>query len=184
MKWIQIIQILVFIIFYSCGKCKNVKEEYNFKPEVEQFLGMYKPGNFWVFANADSSIVDTLKVINFTEEDTIINNGCAIGKLRKFDLIGGERIFDNDKISIEEFEQGVIYSYSAFLDSNTVLFRLENNNNCNPKWCNNISSIDSVKKISISSLYSIFITEDIGISKVYLPSTLVDTFSLIDFEIN
>ena len=60
--------ILLFVMLssISCRECPNY-DIVEFQPAMYKYFGMYKPGNWWTYENADGSLNDSLYVYGFKE---------------------------------------------------------------------------------------------------------------------
>ena len=65
-----IISMVLISLFPSCfKKCSSVDETpFGYLPPMENYFGMYKPGNWWLYKNQDSTKTDSIFLEEFTEE--------------------------------------------------------------------------------------------------------------------
>jgi hypothetical protein len=60
---------LAIALVSSCAKSKcGTIIKYDYYPTMEQYFGMYKPGNWWVYKTPDSTKTDSLYIGEYREE--------------------------------------------------------------------------------------------------------------------
>ncbi|MFT5337994.1 MAG: hypothetical protein ACI9YL_002010 [Luteibaculaceae bacterium] len=77
--------LLGFGLCISCGKEIDLGKDYLLDPEFEVLL-RYKPGFQWIYSNSDTSIFDTLTLLQTQRGVQAINNG-EIGTIQSATLI-------------------------------------------------------------------------------------------------
>ncbi len=81
-----ILSILLCWYLSGCGKCKDLTY-CGYLPVMETYVGMYLPGNWWVYYNQDSSKKDSIYITDF-EEQILRDNMelCVEFPIRRFTL--------------------------------------------------------------------------------------------------
>ena len=85
----KLIQTLLISLCFvaGCGRCKDDKMTYNaMSNKIYEYSYMYREGNWWIYANQDSSKLDTMYVTDFkdsTEKDYIV---CSSNQRQTFKL--------------------------------------------------------------------------------------------------
>ncbi len=68
MKNLIIILVISIILFPACHKCSDSKlTHYGYLPQMENYFGMYKNGNWWKYKNQDFTKTDSVYITNFKE---------------------------------------------------------------------------------------------------------------------
>jgi len=71
-----------FFSVTGCKECKGPLEYHPLLPQMEKYFGVYKPGNYWIYYNQDSTKVDSVYVSDYSEGKVKDNNDCV-----EFDLV-------------------------------------------------------------------------------------------------
>jgi len=99
-----------------CGKEKCINY-HPIPPELDEYFGVYKPNNWWVYTNATRTKRDSVFIKNYKLYDNpnvyIAGGGTECGESRYFDLI-------NTFLSTSEIKAGYI-RYIKY-DENFILF--------------------------------------------------------------
>ena len=88
MKKFIIILFISSLFFSSCReKCKDGDElTTGYSSQMESYFGMYKPGNWWVYKNQDSTKIDSVFITDYSERIERDKKACIAWPIREFKL--------------------------------------------------------------------------------------------------
>ena len=85
----KLIQILLISLCFiaGCGRCKDDKMTYNaMSNKIYEYSHMFREGNWWIYANQDSSKLDTMFVTEFKDSTIKEYDSCTKNQIQTFKL--------------------------------------------------------------------------------------------------
>lgn len=194
--------LFLFLIFSgvifctSCNECRGNIEHYDFPEEMEQYFGVFRPGNYWVYYNQDSTKKDSFYISDF-EESTgrlLDKDECVSWDQREFTL---HTTYLNRESKV--FYQTNINCCEWIFESDNYLFRIFYSNGTFSRYYAGISFTEKIESFTINNeIYknvlfqksqfedvvnnpvSLYIAPNIGVIKF---TTNIDTFTLSKYRL-
>jgi hypothetical protein len=196
--YISLLTLVISGYFFSCErKCSS----YANKPltgKIEEYFGVYKPGNWWVYHNKNGIKKDSIYISNFT--DTFGNNKttCENIEERKFEIIntylvsgdtlyviynsGGNGIGVNFSFSKWQTQSAGFPQFIYLLDSDSIMSFPSPDNIGN-------NMLDSIS-LNALKYYNILIGKERTNTFYFAKNkgligwgNVLDTFNLVNFKI-
>ena len=180
MKIFYNLLILFSIVFTGCG-CSDSDFNVAYDPELYQYVGMYKPGNYWIYEN-NKGQRDCVFVSDYYYTKNKYKNDCSAQLTTTYNL--NFKLFTIDKIFIKyEVQNSSFYHANFPLIINLTYYN--NKYNCSSYKTKEVDSLKINNKIYIGNLLlytdttKIVFTNSIGIIQWIKKN---DTINLIRYK--
>jgi hypothetical protein len=188
------VSLLAAILSCSCYRqCKD-KElmSYYYLPTMENYFGVYKPGNWWIYENLSDTVIDCLYVSDYSERtDEIRIPYCYSYPVREFKLNTNHLLQDESSIDVNYEHMNCCQDFIGF--HSVLSIHMDGQHDAHPKSSTDVGEIlfDSLSINNISYHDVLYITSTNNIQTYFAPNVGLiryitpqnDNFSIKNYHI-